>query len=52
MCLKHKELQGNKHVLMFHARKFIKAHVLLYFLHLVPTFNPQWIKVLWGCKVP
>ena len=26
----------------FHARKYIKTHVFLYFLHLVPTFTPQY----------
>ena len=44
--MKHKKLQGNKHVLMSTCKqKYTKAHVLMYFLHLVPTFTPQWIKV-------
>ena len=43
--LKHKKLQAHKHVLMFSSKKYIKAHVLLYFLLIVPTFIPQCIKV-------
>ena len=37
-------------MLCFHARKYIKTYVRLYFLHLVPTFTPQWIMVY--CRPP